>query len=124
MANESLRSLAKRLGITTVEVPKKASEFERLMEVRGCSLTLTSVAKSVICLEIAANNSQVPVDKVSFDFKIMNRNSPFGYWLYIITSVLCNKLYVVVPIERFYGEQAINILKKPSCQTLKLHSHE
>jgi len=69
MANESLRSLAKRLGITTVDVSKKASEFERLMDVRGCSLTLTSVAKSVICLEIAANNSQVPVDKVSYDLR-------------------------------------------------------
>lgn len=67
MASETLRSLSKRLGITTVDVSKKASEFERLMEVRGCSLTLTSVAKSVICLEIAANNSQVPVDKVSFE---------------------------------------------------------
>ena len=67
MANETLRSLSKRLGIPTVDVSKKASEFERLMDVRGCSLTLTSVARSVICLEIAANNSQVPVDKVSFD---------------------------------------------------------
>jgi len=67
MASETLRSLSKRLGITKVDVSKKASEFERLMEVRGCSLTLTSVAKSVICLEIAANNSQVPVDKVSFE---------------------------------------------------------
>jgi len=63
MANQTLRSLSKRLGITTVDVSKKGSEFERLMDVRGCSLTLTSVAKSVICLEIAANNSQVPVDK-------------------------------------------------------------
>ena len=81
MANEALRSLSKRLGITTADVPKKASEFERLMDVRGCSLTLTSVAKSVICLEIAANNSQVPVDKVNYDFifKIMSRNSPLSY---------------------------------------------
>ena len=69
MANETLRSLSKRLGITTVDVSKKASEFERLVEVRGCSLTLTSVAKSVICLEIAANNSQVPLDKVSIDLR-------------------------------------------------------
>ena len=79
MANETLRSLSKRLGIPTVDVSKKASEFERLMDVRGCSLTLTSVARSVICLEIAANNSQVPVDKVSYDFKIMTTNSPRSY---------------------------------------------
>ena len=74
MANETLRSLSKRLGIPTVDVSNKSSEFERLVDVRGCSLTLTSVARSVICLEIAANNSQVPVDKVSYDCKIMTTN--------------------------------------------------
>ena len=65
MANETLRSVSKRLGMTAVDVLKNAAELERLMDVRGCSLTLTSVAKSVICLEIAASSSQVPVDKVS-----------------------------------------------------------
>lgn len=64
MANETLRSVSKRLGITTVDVLRKAAELERLMDVRDCSMTLTSMAKSVICLEIAGNSSQVPVDKV------------------------------------------------------------
>ena len=64
MENITLRSMSKRLGITTVDVLKKAAELERLMDVRGCSLNLTSVSKSVICLGIAANNAQVPVDKV------------------------------------------------------------
>ncbi|KAJ7384934.1 Origin of replication complex subunit 6 [Desmophyllum pertusum] len=63
MANETLRSVSKRLGITTVDVLRKAAELERLMDVRDCSMTLTSMAKSVICLEIAGNSSQVPVDK-------------------------------------------------------------
>lgn len=65
MATETIRSMSKRLGITAVDALKKAAELERLMDVRGCSLSLSSVAKSVICLEIAANSSQVQVDKVS-----------------------------------------------------------
>lgn len=64
MENETQRSLSKRLGITTLDVLKKAAELERLMNVRGCSMNLTSVSKSVICLEIAANNSQVPMNRV------------------------------------------------------------
>ena len=64
MENETQRSLSKRLGITTLDVLKKAAELERLMNVRGCSMNLTSVCKSVICLEIAANNSQVPMNRV------------------------------------------------------------
>ncbi|CAH3042114.1 unnamed protein product [Pocillopora meandrina] len=63
MENETQRSLSKRLGITTLDVLKKAAELERLMNVRGCSMNLTSVSKSVICLEIAANNSQVPMNR-------------------------------------------------------------
>ncbi|KAL9975854.1 hypothetical protein ACROYT_G013066 [Oculina patagonica] len=65
MATETLRSVSKRLGITAVDALKKAAELERLMDVRGCSLTLSSVAKSVICLEIAASSSQVQVDKTT-----------------------------------------------------------
>ena len=75
MANETLRSVSRRLGITAADVLKKAAELERLMDVRGCSLTLTSVSKSVICLEIAANNSQVQVDKVSCSEHNTWRNS-------------------------------------------------
>ena len=59
-----MRSVSNRLGIRSRDVLKKAAEFQRLMEVRGCSLTLTSLAKPVICLEIAAHSLQVPVDKV------------------------------------------------------------
>ena len=65
MEDETLRKMSRRLGITTVEVLKKAAELQRLMDVRGCSLTLTSQAKPVICLEIAAISLHVPVDKVS-----------------------------------------------------------
>ena len=61
-----MRSVSKRLGITSRDVLKKAAEFQRLMEVRGCSLALTSLAKPVICLEIAAHSLQVPVYKVGF----------------------------------------------------------
>ena len=64
MEDETLRKLSRRLGITTAEVLKKAAELQRLMDVRGCSLTLTSQAKSVICLEIAAISSNVAVDNV------------------------------------------------------------
>lgn len=63
MENETLRSVSKRLGITKLDVLKKAAELERLMNVRGCSLNLTSVSKSLICLEIAANNSQIPTNR-------------------------------------------------------------
>ena len=43
---------------------KKAAELQRLMDVRGCAMALTSVAKPVICLEIAAFGLNIPVDKV------------------------------------------------------------
>ena len=65
MEDETLRSVSKRLGITSRDVLKKAAEFQRLAEVRGFSLALTSLAKPVICLELAAHSLQVPVDKVS-----------------------------------------------------------
>lgn len=42
---------------------KKAAELQRLMDVRGCAMALTSVAKPVICLEIAAFGLNIPVDK-------------------------------------------------------------
>ena len=70
MEDETLRSVSKRLGITTGEVLKKAAELQRLMDVRRCSLSLTSFAKPVICLEIAAQCCQVPVDKVSVEIAV------------------------------------------------------
>jgi len=70
MEDETLRSVSKRLGITTGEVLKKAAELQRLMDVRRCSLSLTSLAKPVICLEIAAQCCQVPVDKVSVEITV------------------------------------------------------
>ena len=61
-------SLSVKLGIDTPAVVKKATEFMRLTEVR-CgtlnALNLNGGAKAVICLEIAAICSSVPVDKVS-----------------------------------------------------------
>ena len=65
MEEESLRSMSERLGITSGEVLKKAAELQRLMDVRGCAMALTSVAKPVICLEIAAFGLNIPLDKVS-----------------------------------------------------------
>lgn len=76
MEDETLRTVSKRLGITSKEVLKKAAEFQRLMEVRNCSLPLTSMAKPVICLEIAAHSSHVPVDKsVAIRLSGMNKKS-------------------------------------------------
>lgn len=75
MEEESLRSMSKRLGITSGEVLKKAAELQRLMDVRGCAMALTSVAKPVICLEIAAFGLNIPVDKVSLRTCNIDRNS-------------------------------------------------
>ena len=74
MEEESLRSMSKRLGITSGEVLKKAAELQRLMDVRGCAMALTSVAKPVICLEIAAFGLNIPVDKVSLRTCYIDRN--------------------------------------------------
>lgn len=68
MEEESLRSMSKRLGVKSEEVLKKAAELQRLMDVRCCSMALTSVAKPVICLEIAAFGLNIPVDKVRLNF--------------------------------------------------------
>ena len=66
--------MSKRLGITSGEVLKKAAELQRLMDVRGCAMALTSVAKPVICLEIAAFGLNIPVDKVSLRACNIDRN--------------------------------------------------
>lgn len=76
MEDEGLQKVSKRLGITSRDILEKAAEFQRLLEVRNCSLPLTSMAKPVICLEIAAHSSQVPVDKrVAIRLSGMNKKS-------------------------------------------------
>lgn len=83
MEDETLRSVSKRLGITSRDVLKKAAEFQRLTEVRGFSLALTSLTKPVICLELAAHSLQVPVDKVSamiFKYKTVFNSPSFSFF--------------------------------------------
>ena len=69
MESQVLATLSKKMGIDTPRIVKKATEFLRLAEVR-CgnlnSLNLNGDSKAVICLEIAAVCSNVPVDKVRF----------------------------------------------------------
>lgn len=86
MEDEGLQKVSKRLGITSRDTLEKAAEFQRLLEVRNCSLPLTSMAKPVICLEIAAHSSQVPVDKVFFDLLVYRCNSLFDSY-YIVDSL-------------------------------------
>ena len=70
MDSEVLHSFSRKLGITAGEVVNKAAELERFLDVRGCSLSLNGTAKSVICLEIAANGSHIPVDRVRMNFRV------------------------------------------------------
>ncbi|KAK3750470.1 hypothetical protein QZH41_006262 [Actinostola sp. cb2023] len=69
MEEEVLSSLARKLGIDGHEVIQNASELSRLAALRGSSLfrslSMSGSTKSVICLELAANSCNIPVDRAS-----------------------------------------------------------
>lgn len=68
MESKVLSDLARKMGVDSSQVVKKAGEYSRLVSVQGSSLTrslgLSGSAKSVICLELATNSCNIPVDKV------------------------------------------------------------
>ena len=63
-----LLALSRKLGVASNDLVRKATEFQRVVEVRCgsslASLNLSSSATAVICLEIAANSCDLPVPKV------------------------------------------------------------
>ncbi|XP_031571148.1 origin recognition complex subunit 6-like isoform X2 [Actinia tenebrosa] len=67
MESKALSDLARKMGIDSPQVVKKAAEYSRLVSVQGSSLTrslgLSGSAKSVICLELATSSCNNPVDK-------------------------------------------------------------
>lgn len=68
MESKVLSDLARKMGVDSSQVVKKAGEYSRLVSVQGSSLTrslgLSGSTKSVICLELATNSCNIPVDKV------------------------------------------------------------
>ena len=67
MNNSVLLALSRKLGIVSKDAIRKATEFERVVEVRCgsslASLNLSSTATAVICLEIATNTCDLSVSK-------------------------------------------------------------
>jgi hypothetical protein len=61
-------ALSRKMGITSKDVIRKATEYQRVVEVRCgsslASLNLSNTASAVICLEIAANASGLSSSKV------------------------------------------------------------
>lgn len=72
MEEKVLSSLARKLGIHQAHVLENASELSRLVSLRASSasrsMNLNGSAKSVICLELAANSCNIPLDKVGQHF--------------------------------------------------------
>ena len=68
MDNSVFITLARKLGIVSKDVIRKATELQRMVEVRCgsslASLNLSNTASAVICLEIAASSSGLPASKV------------------------------------------------------------
>lgn len=68
MADKLVTIFAGKLGIYSPKVISKASELNRLLEVKASSqafrfLNVTAAAQVVICLEFAAQISNIPIDK-------------------------------------------------------------
>jgi len=74
MEEKALASLARKLGVDRPEVLQNACELSRLATLRGSSraMALNGSSKSVVCLELAANTCNIPVDKVIIeDFRVI-----------------------------------------------------
>ena len=68
MNSNVLLALSRKLGVVSKDAIRKATEFERVVQVRCgsslASLNLSSTATAVICLEIATNSCDLSVPKV------------------------------------------------------------
>ncbi|XP_071785321.1 origin recognition complex subunit 6-like [Asterias amurensis] len=68
MESSQMKTLAFKVGISSEDVIRKAHELLRLCEVRsagGTALCPNSSCKAVMCIELAANSMDQPIDKNS-----------------------------------------------------------
>lgn len=96
MDGQVLQTLSKKLGITTSSTVRKAEELLRLLAVQcGAGLTLSTSAKTVICLEIAAISAGATYDK-NLAKKLSGLTRP----QYVSSSQTVNRLLKVSPNVR------------------------
>lgn len=62
--NKNLYDISKKLEINDKKVINKASEHLRLLKVRSTTLKINEYAKIVICLDVAATNTNTPFNPV------------------------------------------------------------